>query len=118
MDVENRVFLLVKQPLLVHETRMNAIRLERKTWTWVLGSLVALIVYFGVTFILFHQFSYVFSSASHNTGDVWIHLYWIVVVIAALYAVLSAIRIIRQRNRISGIDLLNVEKSKVPNHYK
>jgi len=119
MDVENRVFLLVKQPLLVHETRMNIIRLERKTWTWVLGSLVALIVYFGATAILFDRFSYVFDGATHNKRDVWIHLYWIIVVVAALYAVLSALRIIRQRNRISDIALLDEEKkSKVPDHYK
>jgi hypothetical protein len=109
MGIEDRVFQMAGEALLTHETRMNIRRIGSGGKRWMLTASVGTVLYLVITVILYCQFHDAFPVERNET---WITLYWILVGAAVTYAVLSTVRIGRQRRDIPRTRLLELEEKR------
>jgi hypothetical protein len=104
MGVEDRIFDLTKEELLVHETRMNIRRIGRGGRRWTVVGVVGIILYFALDAALFCHFSGLFRKGPDFAW--WAGLYWTFAVAVGAYAIWASARIVHQRKHIEQTKLL------------
>lgn len=109
MEIENHIFVMANEALLVHETRMNQRRLKRGSGRWLAVGIIGTGVYFALTSIVFNQFWTLFAVGGHFA--MWVSLYWILAAAMGTYGLWSAWRIADGRKKIHDTELLEWVKS-------